>query len=89
MTTMDEKTLKLLVENGAIRKITIIGNGGRLHIEADTPSGRHAATTLKGGIRTWTSINSAARWLRALGIGTIQLDIKHWQPSQKTMRVSS
>jgi len=28
---MDEKTLRLLVENGAIKQIHIIGNGGKKH----------------------------------------------------------
>ena len=86
---MDEKTLKLLVENGAIKRINIIANGGSLYVEALTPTGKHTATTLKGNLKTWTNINSAAKWVRALGIGTIQLNLDQWQPDQKTMLVNN
>jgi len=49
---MDEKTLRLLVENSAIKQIHIIGNGGLLHVEVVTATGKHAATTLKGKLKT-------------------------------------
>ena len=86
---MDEKTLRLLVENGAVKQIKIIGSGGLLHVEAVTPTGKHTATTLKGNLKTWTNLNSAAKWVRSLGIGTIQLNIEQWQPDQKTMLVNN
>jgi len=82
---MDEKTLRLLVENGAIKQIHIIGKGGLLHVEAVTPTGKHTATTLKGKLKTWTNLNSVAKWVRTLGIGTIQLNIEQWQPDQKVI----
>lgn len=82
---MDEKTLKLLIENNAVRQINIIGNGGTLYVEAVTPSGTHQATTQKGKLKTWTNLNSVAKWIRSLGIGSIQLQIDKWQPDQKTM----
>ena len=85
MKIMDEKTLRLLIENGAIKQVHIIGNGGLIHVEAITPTGKHTATTLKGKLKTWTNLNSAAKWVRALGIGTIQLNIERWQPDQKVM----
>jgi hypothetical protein len=82
---MDEKTLRLLVENGAIKQIHIIGKGGLLHVEAVTPTGKHTATTLKGKLKTWTNLNSVAKWVRTLGVGTIQLNIEQWQPDQKVI----
>lgn len=86
---MDEKTLRLLVENGAIKKVFIIGKGGTLHVEAVTSSGSHTATTIKGKLKTWTNINSAAKWVRTLGIGSIHLNIEQWQPNQKTIFVNN
>jgi hypothetical protein len=82
---MDEKTLRLLVENGAIKQVHIIGKGGLLHVEAVTPTGKHTATTLKGKLKTWTNLNSVAKWVRTLGVGTIQLNIEQWQPDQKVI----
>lgn len=87
MPAMDEKTIKLLVENGAIKRVNIIGMGGLLHVEAVTPTGKHTATTLKGKLKTWTNLNSAAKWVRSLGIGTVQLNIEQWQPDQKVLLV--
>jgi len=86
---MDEKTLRLLIENGAIRQISIIGNGGSPYVEAVTLTGKHTATTLKGTLKTWTNPNSAAKWIRSLGIGTIQLNIEQWQPDQKVISVNN
>ena len=86
---MDEKTLRLLVENGVIKQIHIIGNGGLFHVEAVTPTGKHTANTLKVKLKTWTNLNSAAKWVRALGIGTIQLNIERWQPDQKVMLINN
>lgn len=82
---MDEKALKLLVENGAIKRVNIIGSGGLIHVEAVTATGTHTATTLKGKLKTWTNINSAAKWVHTLGVGRIQLNIEKWQPDQKVM----
>ena len=86
---MNEKTLRLLVENGAIKQIIIIGNGGSLYVEVVTPTGKHTATTLKGSLKTWTNLNSAAKWVRSLGIGIIQLNIEKWQPDQKVMLLAN
>ena len=83
---MDEKTLKLLVENGAVKQMNIIGNGSVLHIEAVTPTGTHKATTQKGKLRSWTNLDTAAKWVRSLGIGTVQLRIDSWDPAQKSIR---
>ena len=82
---MDEKTLKLLVDNGAVRQINIIGNGGSLYVEAVTPSGKHNATTQRGKLKTWTNLTTAAKWVRSLGIGKAQLDLTHWQSQQKRL----
>ena len=87
MTKMDEKAIRLLIENGAIKQIKIIGNGGRLHVEAITPSGKQLATTLKGKLKTWSTIDAAAKWAHKLGIGTLQLEIDKWHPGQKGLKL--
>jgi hypothetical protein len=38
---MDEKTLKALVDAGALKRIRIIADGSLFHVEADTPNGGH------------------------------------------------
>jgi hypothetical protein len=45
------------------------------------------AATAKGAPRTWTSLDTSARWVRRLGIGTAQLDVSRWQPAQRELTV--
>ena len=80
---MDEKTLRALVDAGAVKRIHIIANGAFFHIEAHTPNGSVTAHTLKGAVKTWSSLDTAAKWVRALGIGKAQIEIAKWQPGQR------
>jgi hypothetical protein len=84
---MDEKTLRALVEAGAIKRIRIIGDGAFLHVEADTKRGPITALTLKGTAKTWSSLDTAAKWVRSLGIGVAQIDIAKWQPNQRGLKL--
>ena len=80
---MHEKMLKALVEAGAVKKVNIIASGNRFHVEAKTPTGQVTAATLKGQVKTWVSLDAAARWVRGLGIGGAQIQLTHWQPEQR------
>jgi len=82
---MDEKMLKAMVAAGAIKKIRIIGQGSRFHVEANTPNGAITAETYKGSIKSWVSLDAAAKWVRSIGIGSAQINMTHWQPYQKDM----
>lgn len=84
---MNEKTLRALVEAGAVKRIRIVAIGARFHVEADTPSATVVAATGKGSPRTWGTLDASARWVRALGVGTAQLDVSRWQPGQRGLRV--
>ena len=84
---MDEKTLRTLVAVGAVKRVHIIGNGGRFHVEATTPNGPLTAETRSGKVRTWATLDAAARWVRSLGIGSAQLNLAHWQPGQRELPV--
>lgn len=84
---MDERTLRALVAAGAIRKIDIIATGARFHVEASTANGPIAAETRQGKIRTWASLDAAARWVRGLGMGGARLHLTHWQPAQRELPV--
>lgn len=82
---MDEKTLRALIEAGAIGRCRLIGNGSSFHIEFVTPNGSVTACTLKRKVKQWTSLDAAARWLRRLGIGELHVDIARWTPRQKRL----
>lgn len=82
---MNEKTLKALLEAGAIKRFHIIADGARFRVDADTQGGTITAATLRGSVKTWTKADSAARLLRNLGVGAANLDISRWRPEQKEM----
>lgn len=84
---MDERMLKAMVAAGAIKSIFIIASGARFHVEARTPNGPITAETRKGKIRTWVTLDAAARWVRNLGIGAAQVNLAHWQPAQRELSV--
>ena len=80
---MNEKTLRALVQAGAVKRIRIIAEGARFHVEADTPTSTVVAVTGRGTPKTWGTLDASARWVRALGMGSAQLDISRWQPEQR------
>ena len=82
---MDERMLRALVAAGAVKKISIVASGARFHVEARTPNGAVTAETLKGKVKTWVSLDAAARWVRGLGIGAAQVQLTHWQPGQREL----
>ena len=84
---MDEKTLRALVEAGAVKQIRIIADGARFHVEADTPASSVTVFTLRGTVKTWGTLDTAAKWGRSLGIGKIHLDVARWAPGQKGLNL--
>jgi hypothetical protein len=44
-----------------------------------------AAGTVKGKVKTWVSLDAAARWVRGLGIGAAHVHLTHWQPAQREL----
>lgn len=85
---MDEKTIRTLVAAGGVRQVHIIADGGLFHAEIVTASKEvTTALTSKGTIKTWSALDSAAKWVRSLGVGKIHVDIAHWRPGQKTLRL--
>ena len=52
---MNEKTLRALVEAGAVRQVCIIADGAAFRVEAQTGGGPVTASTLRGAVKTWKS----------------------------------
>ncbi len=84
---MDERMLKALVAAGAVKNVSIIASGARFHVEAKTPNGAVTAETQKGKVKTWVTLDAAARWVRGLGVGGAHVNLTHWQPAQREMTV--
>jgi hypothetical protein len=84
---MNEKTLRALVEAGAVKRVRIIANGACFHVEADTPSGSITASTQKRAIKTWATLDATAKGVQLLGVGRVQLDVVKWASGQKALRI--
>lgn len=84
---MDERMLKAMVAAGAIKKIDIIASGARFHVEASTPNGPITAETHNGKVKTWVTLDAAAKWVRNLGMGGARINLTHWQPAQRELSV--
>ena len=82
---MNEKTIRALVEAGAVKNVLVIADGGVVHVDIVTQNGPITATTNRGTIKTWASIDSTAKWIKQLGIGKAQLEISKWLPGQRGM----
>lgn len=84
---MNEKTFRALAAAGAVRRVRVIADGARFHIEADTATGCLLIATGRGAPRTFASLDATARWLHRLGLGTAHLDLARWQPGQRGLAV--
>ncbi len=84
---MNEKTLRALIEAGAVRRLRIIADGSRFHVEADTPNDTVTATTTAGTIKTWSTLDTCAKWVRSLGLGVAQIHLARWTPQQRGMHL--
>ena len=84
---MDRKTLRALIDAGAVRKVRLIGEGPQFRAEVETQGGLLVVNTTAGKLRTWATLDAAAKWVRDLGIGTLQLELDKWQPQQRMLKL--
>ena len=70
-----------------MKKVNIIAEGSTIYVKAYTGSEATTAITIKGKLKTWSTIDSAAKWVRSLGIGQMQLDMAKWHPEQKKLNI--
>lgn len=75
-----------LIDAGAVKHASIVTDGATIHIKLTTRTGDSSpATALKGAIKTWSTIDAAAKWLCGLGIGEAKLNVSRWSPNQRGM----
>ena len=84
---MDERTLRALIDAGAVKKIRIIANGRAFYVEAEHMTSSVTIHTTAGKLKTWVSLDAIARWLKNLGIGKAHLELANWQPAQNGLEL--
>jgi len=82
---MDERTLRALIDAGAVKRVRIVARGARFHVEFETPTSTIPASTRRGAVRAWASLDAAARWTKNLGIGQAIVELAHWTPAQRQL----
>lgn len=82
---MNEKTLRALVDAGAITRVTIRANAATFYVEASTKSSSDVAQTSRNTLKTWRTLDAAARWVRGLGIGKVEVDLENWVEKQRDL----
>ena len=83
---MNEQTLRALIEAGSVKQLHIIADGAIFHVNVvTTRKGTMTALTIKGAVKTWSTLDATARWVHSMGIGKVQLDLTHWQSQQKRL----
>jgi len=82
---MNEKTIRALVDAGAVKKVLLIADGAAIYVNIFTQNGGVTATTSKGQIKTWMTLDAAAKWIKGLGIGKAQIELSKWLPGQRGM----
>ncbi|MBL7000753.1 MAG: hypothetical protein ISR73_12885 [Gammaproteobacteria bacterium] len=85
--TIDHRTLSHLLEAGAIRTVTAVGQGDRWALVVHYGS---VDKTLKSvnshQIRTWAKLDSLVKYLRNLGIRKFDTDATNFDPDQVSTR---
>jgi len=84
---MNEKTIRALVDAGAVKKVRIVASGSAIHVDIVTQNDVITTTTLKGAIKVWSTIDASAKWVKNLGIGRVQLIMDKWLPEQKGLKL--
>jgi len=84
---MDIKSLKALINAGAIKKVRVIGEGSYFYMEIVTQTGSSIVKTLKGKLKTWATLDAAAKWIHSMGIGSLQVELEKWQPGQRGLKL--
>ena len=84
---MKTRELRALIAAGAVKQVRLVGDGGCVYAEIQTPGGKSVAQTDRGQVKTWQTLDAAARWLRGLGVGNARLDLVHWLPDQRALRL--
>ncbi|HIG79932.1 MAG TPA: hypothetical protein EYG50_01665 [Cycloclasticus sp.] len=84
--SLDGKTIRLLLQSGVIKKVIIIADSAIIYVEYVLKNGdTGVAYTTSGKLKRWATIDGAVKWLRTLGFAKAELVFQGWQPKQSTL----
>lgn len=85
--SINHNGLKILVEADAVSRITAVANADKWSLTVtcgDTKKEVVAKNT--GKVRVWRKLDTLAKYLQDLGFSSFETDVRHYDPSRKTLR---
>ncbi|GAW86423.1 conserved hypothetical protein [Bathymodiolus platifrons methanotrophic gill symbiont] len=85
--TVDHNTLKHLVEAGAVKSATVVGQGASWSLIAQVGNNDKTLLSKSRKVREFKRFETIVKYLRDLGIVHFNTDTEKFDPTQKTMGV--
>ena len=79
-----EATLRELLDSGAVRAITVVGQGEGWAVEIEVGTRRRVLRSARDPVRIWKSLDRLAGWLRGMGVAEWSVDAKQYTPQQRS-----
>jgi len=84
--SISETTLRNLISMGAVRRVSVIGQGASWAIQIEVGTQRRTLRSTRAPVRWWKSMDRLTRWLRRdLGIAEWTVDARHYNPDQQSV----
>ena len=81
MQKLNLEQFRITTETGGILSVSIVGDGGAFHIEAETRRGNIELAKSRGNLRReFRDATKALTLLREIGIREAKVDTKNWRP---------
>ena len=80
-----EATLRELLDSGAVRAITVVGQGEGWAVEIEVGTRRRVLRSARDPVRIWKSLDRLAGWLRGMGVAEWSVDAKQYTPQQRSV----
>jgi hypothetical protein len=81
--TIDHHTLTRLVEAGAVRGATVIGQPGGWGVVVQYGMTERAIAAKRGPVRVWRRFETLASYLKDMGLYRYQVDAVNYEPQEK------
>lgn len=78
--TIDQKTLRQLLEAGAVRAAHVVGRGNGWTIAAECGPTKRFLASKRGDVRVFRKLETLVSFLRAMGIGRFDVDVTGYDP---------
>jgi hypothetical protein len=80
--TIQEATLRDIITDGVVRSINVVGKTRRFEVLVRIGDGKRLLAGTRGQVRAFATLDSAAKFLKRLGVGAFDVDTTHFEPGR-------